>query len=148
MTERAGGPVSRPADVRRPRFGGRRPSRTGRIAAGLVVPLIVLAAWQVAATAGVFTPAQLPAPSAVLAAVAELARRGELWQHVAISGQRVLLGFAAGASAGVVLGAVRWAGLRQAAAGSRVTLWPRASSLAISRWVSFSGSLRMVNAPA
>ncbi|TYB69234.1 ABC transporter permease [Nonomuraea sp. PA05] len=85
--------------------GGRWVSRPGRIAAGLVVPLVVLAAWQAAATAGVFTAAQLPAPSAVLAAVAELARRGELWQHVAISGRRVLLGFAAGASAGVLLGA-------------------------------------------
>ncbi|MEU6794122.1 ABC transporter permease [Nonomuraea wenchangensis] len=83
-----------------------RPARrAARIAAGLVVPLIALAGWQTASVAAVFTPAQLPAPSAVLAAVAELARRGELWQHVAISGQRVLLGFAGGASAGLMLGA-------------------------------------------
>ncbi|SDL23226.1 ABC transporter permease [Nonomuraea jiangxiensis] len=87
------------------RSGGRRSARLGRLAAGLVVPLIALAAWQAAAGAGVFTPSQLPAPSAVLAAVAELVRRGELWQHVAISGQRVLLGFAAGASVGLVSGA-------------------------------------------
>jgi hypothetical protein len=30
------------------------------------------------------------------------------------------------------------------AAGARVTLWPRASSLAMSRWVSFAGSARLV----
>ncbi|MGW4801773.1 hypothetical protein ACWEPC_56095, partial [Nonomuraea sp. NPDC004297] len=65
--------------------------RPGRRAAGLVVPLALLAAWQLASGGGLFTPAQLPSPSAVLAAVAELIRRGELWQHVAISGQRVLL---------------------------------------------------------
>lgn len=82
-----------------------RTRRWGRWAAGLVVPAAVLAAWQLASFTGVFTPSQLPAPAAVLAAVDELIRRGELWRHVAISGQRVLLGFAAGASAGLVLGA-------------------------------------------
>ncbi|MGW0811197.1 ABC transporter permease [Nonomuraea sp. NPDC002799] len=80
-------------------------SRATRLAAGALVPLIVLALWQAATQAGAFTPSQLPSPSAVLAAVAELVRRGELWHHIAISGQRVLLGFAAGASAGLVLGA-------------------------------------------
>ncbi|MGP4095365.1 ABC transporter permease [Nonomuraea sp. KM90] len=88
----------------RRRSKGRR-RRLGTLAAGLVVPLIALAAWQLATGAGLFTPSQLPSPSAVLAAVTELIRRGELWRHVAISGQRVLLGFAAGASAGLALGA-------------------------------------------
>ncbi|MFC5819633.1 ABC transporter permease [Nonomuraea harbinensis] len=80
--------------------------RPWSFAAGLVVPLAALAAWQVATGAGWFTASQLPPPAAVLAAVGELIRRGELWQHVAISGQRVLLGFAGGASAGLVLGAL------------------------------------------
>ncbi|MFG1694718.1 ABC transporter permease [Nonomuraea sp. NPDC049309] len=99
------GPATPPPDRGSARAGGRRFSRVGRVAAGLVVPLAALAAWQAAASAGVFTPAQLPAPSAVLAAVGELIQRGELWQHIAISGQRVLLGFAAGAAAGLLLGA-------------------------------------------
>ncbi|MFC4120438.1 ABC transporter permease [Nonomuraea zeae] len=86
------------------RRGGRW-ARPGRLALGLLVPLAVLAAWQLASGAGLFTPSQLPSPSAVLEAVAELIRRGELWRHMAISGQRVLLGFAAGAAAGLVLGA-------------------------------------------
>jgi sulfonate transport system permease protein len=73
--------------------------------AGLLVPVIALAAWQVACATGVFTASQLPSPAAVLAALGELVRRGELWQHVEISGQRVLLGFAGGASLGLVLGA-------------------------------------------
>ncbi|GAA4521432.1 MULTISPECIES: ABC transporter permease [Nonomuraea] len=80
--------------------------RPWSFAAGLMVPLAALAAWQVATGAGWFTASQLPPPAAVLAAVGELIRRGELWQHVAISGQRVLLGFAGGASAGLVLGAL------------------------------------------
>ncbi|MEU8382318.1 ABC transporter permease [Streptosporangium sp. NPDC048865] len=82
--------------------GGLR--RAGPLA-GLVVPVAALAAWQAAGAAGLFTQGQLPPPSAVLAALGELVRRGELWLHIAISGQRVLLGFAAGAALGLALGA-------------------------------------------
>jgi sulfonate transport system permease protein len=73
---------------------------------GLVVPALLVVLWQVAATSGGFSPSQLPTPGAVLAALGELAGRGELWRHIAISTQRVLIGFAAGAGAGLVLGGV------------------------------------------
>jgi sulfonate transport system permease protein len=73
-------------------------------ALGLVVPLLGVLLWQWLATSGEFTASQLPTPGAVLGALAELVARGELWRHVAISSQRVVLGFAAGAGAGLVLG--------------------------------------------
>jgi len=73
-------------------------------ALGLVVPVLGVLAWQSLATSGEFTASQLPTPGAVLGALAELVARGELWRHVAISSQRVVLGFAAGAGGGLVLG--------------------------------------------
>jgi sulfonate transport system permease protein len=83
---------------------GRRVATT--VALGLVVPVLFVLGWQLLATSGEFSPSQLPTPGAVLAALVELATRGELWQHIAISTQRVLLGFAAGAGSGLALGGV------------------------------------------
>jgi sulfonate transport system permease protein len=53
-----------------------------------------------------FTAVQLPSPGSVLAAAVELLARGSLGQYVAVSTQRVLTGFAIGASLGLLLGAV------------------------------------------
>jgi sulfonate transport system permease protein len=84
---------------------GRRFRRLVTAAAlGLVVPVLGVLLWQSLATSVEFTASQLPTPGAVLGALAELVARGELWRHVAISSQRVVLGFAAGAGAGLVLG--------------------------------------------
>jgi len=75
-------------------------------AAGLVLPLLLLALWQVTTGAGVFSPVQLPAPGAVLDAGRGLWERDELLRHIHISAQRVLLGFLLGAGVGLVLGAL------------------------------------------
>lgn len=77
-----------------------------RLLLGLVVPALILAAWQLNSVVGVFSEVQLPPPSAVVDAAVELARRGELWIHIAISTQRVLIGFALGATLGLALGAL------------------------------------------
>ena len=77
-----------------------------RLALGLVVPLLLLGLWQLVAVLGVFSAVQLPSPGAVLASAVDLFDRGELGTHIAISTQRVLTGFAAGAALGLVLGAV------------------------------------------
>ncbi|MEU4426861.1 ABC transporter permease [Actinoplanes sp. NPDC024001] len=74
------------------------------IAAGAVLPLALLVVWQVTATAGLYSTAQLPPPGEVVAALGELLRRGELWHHLAISTQRVLIGFAAGSVLALALG--------------------------------------------
>ncbi len=89
----------------------RRPLLTRRWAPwlGALLPLVLLALWQYLSTAGVFSAVQLPAPSKVVAAALDLAGRGQLGLHVAISTQRVVLGFSIGATLGLVLGA--WVGL-------------------------------------
>ena len=77
-----------------------------RLGLGLVVPALLLAAWQISTAAGVFTAVQLPSPAAVYTAALDLIDRGQLGLHIAISTQRVLIGFAIGALLGLALGAL------------------------------------------
>ncbi len=82
-----------------PRRGWQRPSV--RVIGGLLLPIVIVVAWQLVTVTGLVPPYRLPAPAAVVAAGVELAERGELWTHIAISVQRVLLGFAIGAVIGL-----------------------------------------------
>ena len=58
---------------------------------GLILPIALIALWYVLSTNGVFTQVQLPSPDRVVSAGIELAQRGELARHIAISTQRVLI---------------------------------------------------------
>lgn len=71
---------------------------------GAVVPVLLLVAWQLSTSAGVFSRNQLPPPVDVFHAGQQLWARGQLQLNVAISVQRVLIGFACGAAAGLVVG--------------------------------------------
>ncbi len=86
--------------------GGRPRGRVARAVGGALVPLLLLAVWQWSTASGLIPPYRLAGPGAVVAAAVDLAERGELGQHVAISVQRVLLGFAIGAALGLLAGAV------------------------------------------
>ncbi|WP_028280576.1 ABC transporter permease [Arthrobacter sp. H5] len=86
--------------------GGLLSRRPVRLLLGLIVPALILAGWQLNSVVGVFSAVQLPPPAAVFNAAVELIERGELGIHIAISTQRVLIGFAVGAILGVVLGAL------------------------------------------
>lgn len=77
-----------------------------RIALGAIVPLAILVLWHFTTALGVFSPVQLPSPWSVLEAGVDLAQRGELWGHIAISTQRVFLGFAIGGFLGLLLGSL------------------------------------------
>lgn len=89
---------------------GRRPRRVaGRllgVATGLLLPALLLALWHWAATNGSFSQSQLPTPASVVDAARELIDRGMLWTHIAITVQRVVIGFAIGAGVGVILGSL------------------------------------------
>ncbi|MCX5008800.1 ABC transporter permease [Streptomyces sp. NBC_00638] len=88
------------ASVVRSRWG-----RTAlRTAAGLLLPVALLIVWQLAAASGSYNRSQLPAPADVLEAARSLLARDELGHHIAISVQRVLIGFAVGAALGLLLG--------------------------------------------
>jgi sulfonate transport system permease protein len=83
-----------------------RPPRVGASTAalGAVVPLTLLAVWQAVTSTGLVPRSLLPPPTEVLAALADLVADGSLWGHLAISGQRVLLGFGAGTALAVLVG--------------------------------------------
>ncbi|MBP2702375.1 ABC transporter permease [Microbispora sp. RL4-1S] len=71
-----------------------------------ISPLVLVVAWQVASAAGLLPARLLAAPSAIAETAVDLVRTGVLPTAVAVSLQRVLLGFAAGAIAGVGLALV------------------------------------------
>ncbi|MCW2660962.1 MAG: transporter permease [Mycobacterium sp.] len=77
-----------------------------RAVVGLVVPILLLAVWQLVTAAGLFSASQLPPPGDVLAALDGLLRRGELWTHLQASLSRVLLGYLAGVVAALALGSL------------------------------------------
>ncbi|QTX05928.1 ABC transporter permease [Agromyces archimandritae] len=77
-----------------------------RVAGGAIIPVVLLAAWQIVSTSGLVPVSRMPSPEMVWLAGIDLAERGQLGLYVAISTQRVLLGFAFGAVIGIVVGAV------------------------------------------
>lgn len=79
--------------------------RTTRVLGGSLLPVLLLAAWHVVTTSGLVAPYQLPSPAAVWNAGVDLAQRGDLQTHLAISVQRVLIGFAVGAAVALVVAA-------------------------------------------
>ena len=68
-----------------------------------IVPVAALAAWEFLGSAG-WLPRYLSTPSAIVAALWEIARTGELFVALGVSLYRVSAGFALGTAAGVVLG--------------------------------------------
>jgi sulfonate transport system permease protein len=87
--------------------------RSAVILGGALLPVLILLAWQLSTALGVFSIAQLPSPVMVWNAALDLFDRGLLTLYVAISTQRVLIGFAIGATLGLVAGAL--VGLSRAA---------------------------------
>ncbi|WP_196839442.1 ABC transporter permease [Arthrobacter sp. CAN_A1] len=77
-----------------------------RLLLGLILPALIVTVWQLNSVTGLFSAVQVPPPAAVFNAAVELIQRGELWTHVGISTQRVLLGFTFGAALGLAVGSV------------------------------------------
>src|SRR5690606_4467653 len=71
---------------------------------GLVLPLLLILVWEAAARPGLVAANLLPAPTAVLRAIADLAATGELFGHIEVTLSRVFFGFLAGGAAATVLG--------------------------------------------
>jgi hypothetical protein len=97
-----GGPVA-PAQepTRRPRWGR---SRLRDLLLGLVLPVVLLGLWQVLATVGVLDPSRYSSPSELFAALVSAVESGRLWPNLAVSAQRVFLGFAIGAALAIAVG--------------------------------------------
>jgi sulfonate transport system permease protein len=78
-----------------------------------LVPVLLLAVWQLSASQGWLSNRVLPAPVDVALAAWTLAVSGELWTHVKVSAGRALTGLLIGGGVGLLLGlltgSVRWA---------------------------------------
>ena len=74
-----------------------------RILLGAIIPLAVLGVWQLIVTLGLVPAYRLPSPASVWLAGVDLFNRGQLYQAVAISTQRVLIGFAVGSVIGLLV---------------------------------------------
>ncbi len=90
----------------------RRP-RASAVLLGAIVPIALLVVWQCVAASGAVPSYRLPTPLAVWQAAIDLAERGLLFPDIAISTQRVLLGFVFGSILGLIVGSLiglsRWA---------------------------------------
>lgn len=73
---------------------------------GLLLPLILAAAWEFASARDWLPSNLLPAPSVVAATLADLARSGELSDHLIATTLRVAAGFGLGVAAATLLGAL------------------------------------------
>lgn len=79
---------------------------TARAFLPLIVPALILFVWQTISQLTLVDPTLLPAPTEVLRELDDMARSGKLIIHLAISAQRVMLGFALGVLVAVALGAL------------------------------------------
>ena len=76
------------------------------VVGGAVLPLAVLGIWQLISVNALVPEYRLPSPTSVVLAGVDLAERGELGIHIAISTQRVLLGFIFGSLVGLVFASI------------------------------------------
>ncbi|MFC7370212.1 ABC transporter permease [Fictibacillus iocasae] len=73
---------------------------------GLIIPVLLLAGWEIASSRGLFEAHLLPAPSAVLERVAAMVAEGTLYGHIGITLYRVFIGFAIGTASALVIGSL------------------------------------------
>lgn len=95
-------PLAAPTGATRRSAGGLRGWQ--RALLGLALPLGAALAWELAVRFGLAQGRLLPAPSTLLATLAELARTGDLGLHIRATLARVAAGFALGVAAGTLLG--------------------------------------------
>lgn len=74
------------------------------LALSIASPVVLLAVWELTAQLGWIDTRFFPAPSAIVQALWEMLVDGELWTHVAVSLQRIVIGFLIGSIPGVAIG--------------------------------------------
>ncbi|MEC5397359.1 ABC transporter permease [Uliginosibacterium sp. H1] len=89
-----------------PSWGRGLADRSSSIIRPLIFPALILLVWQSVGTFQLVDPVLLPTPTRVLGALWDMLSSGFLNPHLAISFQRVLLGFASGVTVAIVVGAI------------------------------------------
>lgn len=93
-------------DAAQGRLAGSRLDRLARPALGVVLPLALVLAWELAVAEGLSNGRLVPPPSVILSTLVTLAKSGELAQHARATITRVAIGFGFGVAAGTLLGAI------------------------------------------
>src|SRR5436309_14695188 len=81
-------------------------ARYARPLLGLLLPVGLALAWEIAVRMGFSDGRLVPPPSRIWATLVELAATGELQRHVLVTVGRLAAGFAFGVAAGTILGAI------------------------------------------
>lgn len=104
MLDRATDTSVKDEATRRVRFRGAGFVPASSRFGGWIALALVIAIWQAAGSAKLVNPLFLPAPSAIVRAIYELAMSGALWQHLSASIVRIGVGWVLGTAAGVAVG--------------------------------------------
>jgi len=97
--------------IKRKNDGGAALARRNRYyrLLSLLSPLVFLLAWEITVQTGLLDRRFFPPPSLVLVVLGRMAVSGELWNHLSISLQRIVLGFILGSIPGILIGlAMGW----------------------------------------
>jgi sulfonate transport system permease protein len=94
------------AETREKPASNKRWQRFARPALGVVLPLTLALAWELAVWSGWSNGRLVPPPSRVFTTIMELAQTGELSRHITTTLSRVTAGFGLGVVAGTLLGAI------------------------------------------
>jgi sulfonate transport system permease protein len=89
-----------------PPLAGKNPGIDPRALLGILLPIFIALAWEVAVSTGLAEGRLIPPPSSILVTLQALAGTGELWTHAWATLWRVLAGFGLGAAAGIAFGAL------------------------------------------
>jgi len=73
---------------------------------GSIIPVILIALWELFGRLGVLPPNLLPAPSIIIQKIISMIQDGSLWGHVGITAYRVFAGFLLGTLVAVLFGSV------------------------------------------
>lgn len=88
----------------RPRQKAKRKRKLESLALGALLPVLLLAAWQLLGDAGLISRLLFPTPLTIAESLVRLTENGVLFEHLRISVVRAALGFILGGGAGLAFG--------------------------------------------
>jgi sulfonate transport system permease protein len=74
-----------------------------------VLPIALILAWQISSYEGWLAPRILPAPTAVIGALTDVVKSGQIWRDIRVSSGRAFLGLLIGGGLGFLLGLINGA---------------------------------------